>query len=111
MQNRRRALEDLTAHRLVLRAKQGKGQADTWTLTKWASERLAATDVEMSEGGYFFYSLYRRRQIGNGTRGRGMTLQKVRSQISAIALLEPEAAASLGLGATFFREHVALDLA
>ena len=50
VQTSRRALEDLTAHRLVLRTKQGKGQADTWTLTQWAAERLAATVPEKSDG-------------------------------------------------------------
>ena len=40
-----------------------------------------------------------------------MTPPKVRPPIPAIALSEPEAAASLGLGATLFREHVAPELA
>ena len=39
-----------------------------------------------------------------------MTPAKVKPAIPAIALPEAEAAAALGMGATFFREHVAPDL-
>lgn len=40
-----------------------------------------------------------------------MTPAKVRPPIPAIALPEDRAAAALGMGATFFRENVASDLA
>jgi hypothetical protein len=39
----RRALEDLTAHGLLARSKQGKGKADLWQVTDWARERWQAT--------------------------------------------------------------------
>lgn len=35
----RRTLEDLTAHHLVKRHSQGKGNADTWELTEWTRGR------------------------------------------------------------------------
>ncbi len=36
----RRALEDLVAHGIARRFKQGDGKADTWQLTEWTRERL-----------------------------------------------------------------------
>jgi DNA-binding transcriptional ArsR family regulator len=46
----RRALEDLTAHGVASRFKQGEGRADEWALTDWAREHLhaALTFPEMS---------------------------------------------------------------
>jgi len=44
----RRALEDLTAHGLLTRSKQGKGKADLWRATDWARERWQATVPEKS---------------------------------------------------------------
>jgi hypothetical protein len=35
----RRALEDLTAHSVVVRHPQGKGKADTWEASEWLRER------------------------------------------------------------------------
>ena len=40
-----------------------------------------------------------------------MTPPKVRPPVPAIALPEHEAAAALGMGASFFREHVMPDVA
>lgn len=38
-----RGLEDLTAHGVLYRAKQGKGLADLWSATTWARERWNVT--------------------------------------------------------------------
>lgn len=38
----RRALEDLAAHKVILRRTQGKGRSDLWLITPWARERLVA---------------------------------------------------------------------
>lgn len=40
-----------------------------------------------------------------------MTPPRVKPPVPAIALTEPDAAAALGMGATFFREHVMPGLA
>ncbi|HMF96095.1 MAG TPA: hypothetical protein VKE96_17450 [Vicinamibacterales bacterium] len=45
----RRALEDLTAHRVVRRITGGEGKADNWTLTDQAQKWLDQTLPEMSE--------------------------------------------------------------
>jgi len=45
----RRALEELTAHAVVSRFKQGDGKADTWTLSGWARDRLAAAGTTFPE--------------------------------------------------------------
>jgi hypothetical protein len=44
----RRALEDLTAHGLLARSKQGKGKADLWHATDWARDRWRATVPQKS---------------------------------------------------------------
>jgi hypothetical protein len=44
----RRGLEDLTAHGLMRKVKQGKGKADLWQATDWARERWQATFSEKS---------------------------------------------------------------
>jgi len=36
----RRALEDLTAYRLLVRTKQGQGEPDLWHVVEWARERF-----------------------------------------------------------------------
>ena len=108
----RRALEDLTAHRLVLRASKATAKP-TPGRSPSGPPKGSQRPFPKSRGGrgLFFSSPYRRRLFGKGPRRRSMTPPKVRPPIPAIALPEPEAAASLGLGATFFREHVAPDLA
>jgi hypothetical protein len=47
----RRALEELTAHRLVHRRKQGAGQSDYWRMRDWTREKCRAVGFpEMSVG-------------------------------------------------------------
>jgi hypothetical protein len=46
----KRALEDLTAHRIARRNSRGEGSADTWRLTEQALEWYVASNSEMSEG-------------------------------------------------------------
>ena len=36
----RRALEDLTAYRLLVRTKQGQGEPDLWHVVEWTRERF-----------------------------------------------------------------------
>jgi DNA-binding IclR family transcriptional regulator len=38
----RRSLEDLNAHSLLERRKNGAGKADVWSLSDWAAERWNA---------------------------------------------------------------------
>jgi DNA-binding IclR family transcriptional regulator len=46
----KRALEDLTAHKIARRTSRGEGSADTWQLTEQAHEWYSASNSEMSVG-------------------------------------------------------------
>ncbi len=49
----RRALQDLTAHGAVTRTARGKGSgSDSWALSQWTTDHLAALVPEMSVGGH-----------------------------------------------------------
>jgi len=41
-----RALEDLAAHKIVLKENQGQGKANLWALSNWAQDKLAMLHVD-----------------------------------------------------------------